>query len=295
MSCRYAPWGALEGFAGSDTAARSYTLRHYNYGAASYRATQGVTSRNLVGTYTFASEPSRCNWSRRTAQDPSYTDREPSTRQEADIVSSVKAFLTRVIAMLDARHPTDFRTLAIKRVWTGVVRVTDGDVAASNCAGVMYVNPSNENVQTPSRMRAIALHELAHCVGIAGDGTVGAASSHDLLWQDAFVWLLNVVADAGTEEVRVECNTCKKYGTCYPQQCPKCTFEPAPGGTCSMPYYQKRAEELGDAGGGEEEEEQEDPAEEEEEEEAVDPDTGGATPAPDDWIDGGNDCDCGCD
>lgn len=196
-------------------------------------------SRTQNGIYTF-NENKQMNCNKSVVA----LGRYPSNDHEIKLINYAKTFINGVVAYLINKYPSDFRTIAISKMWKHSVKITDyAKVAGSNCGGTIYLNINNKNVNGDvTRLNSILLHELAHNIDCAGKGDTGHEHGHDYLWQDTFLWLMRITHRRFNVEFDTQCETCQKFGICYKSMCESCNMINNKT-TCDLPYYKIRNDE----------------------------------------------------
>lgn len=248
-----------------------YEFPLYAYTGTKY----GETPKAPIQRHTFLTEDDDARLAdKQTRCRDGGTTRSPQTPGEKKLLSYAKTLLYLVMAHLRTNHFKDPRTVAISRVFmtedggqrkaSDVFISTSHDIAGQNCSGDIRLNVHNNNIrdamnQLPdpdtrsgytvndmqaeyvARLNSILLHELAHSflagMLITSDTTSDAdlVGVHGPIWTSVFSWLLTIATSELGIACNTECQTCQRYGLCFPSQCPNCKLLSSEN-PCAEPY-----------------------------------------------------------
>lgn len=142
----------------------------------------------------------------------------------------VRALTAELLRAAAARHPDDARISRAAAAVLDVQPLTEDLVDQEKRTvrrgkferdvGVLRLatTRSNGTDLPPAIVRGILVHEVAHA-GLP-DGR------HTPEWRDLFVKLLRVATDDLGWDVLLECGSCKFYGVCSADECPRCAWKP---------------------------------------------------------------------
>lgn len=129
-----------------------------------------------------------------------------------------------------ARYPSDERITTAQDVITRVgADSTEGMVNYARktvrrgkfdrATGTLLIGTVHRNGRPlhPTIVRGVLVHEVAHA-GLP-DG------KHSEEWRDLYLKLLKVATEDLRWEIQLECSSCKFYGMCGSEDCPKCTWK----------------------------------------------------------------------